>query len=250
MKKLALKDILYLVAIVVLLIALITVSVLYGLERTKKIDGKSEDISYYDKKCAAFELENYNFSKGQIVFIGDSITDGYPLDSFYGDLALKTYNRGISGDVTSGVYRRLKLSLFDLAPTKIVLMIGINDINMGRTNDEIMVNYTSIIEDIKTNLPSVDVTCLSVLPMNSIVEQYGVDLAKATAQIKDLNGRIKTFVEGKGYRYIDLFTYFADENDHLITAYSNDGLHPNNAGYVVWTNVLKPVLNSWAYSAE
>lgn len=246
MKKLALKDILYLVAIIILLIALITVSVLYGLECTKKnTDNESEVQSYYDMKCSAFELENYNFSKGQIVFIGDSITDGYPLDSFYGDLALRTYNRGISGDVTSGVYRRLKLSLFDLAPTKIVLMIGINDINMGQTNDEIMINYTSIIEDIKTNLPSADVTCLSVLPMNSIVEQYGVDLAKATAQIKDLNGRIKTFVEGKGYRYIDLFTHFADENDHLITTYSNDGLHPNNAGYVVWTNVLKPILNSW-----
>ena len=245
MKKLALKDILYLVAIIILLIALIIVSVLYGLECTKKnTDNESEVQNYYDMKCSAFELENYNFSKGQIVFIGDSITDGYPLDNFYGDLALRTYNRGISGDVTSGVYRRLKLSLFDLAPTKIVLMIGINDINLGLTNDEIMINYTSIIDDIKTNLPSADVTCLSVLPMNSIVEQYGVDLAKATAQIKDLNGRIKTFVEGKGYRYIDLFTHFADENDHLITTYSNDGLHPNNAGYVVWTNVLKPVLNS------
>ena len=245
MKKLALKDILYLVAIIILLIALITVSVLYGLERTKKnTDNESEVQSYYDMKCSAFELENYNFSKGQIVFIGDSITDGYPLDNFYGDLALRTYNRGISGDRTSGVYRRLKISLFDLAPTKIVLMIGINDINLGLTNDEIMINYTSIIDDIKTNLPSADVTCLSVLPMNSIVEQYGVDLAKATAQIKDLNGRIKTLVEGKGYRYIDLFTHFADENDHLITTYSNDGLHPNNAGYVVWTNVLKPVLNS------
>lgn len=245
MKKLALKDILYLVAIIILLIALITVSVLYGLECTKKnTDNESEVQSYYDMKCSAFELENYNFSKGQIVFIGDSITDGYPLDNFYGDLALRTYNRGISGDRTSGIYRRLKLSLFDLAPTKIVLMIGINDINLGLTNDEIMINYTSIIDDIKTNLPSADVTCLSVLPMNSIVEQYGVDLAKATAQIKDLNGRIKTLVEGKGYRYIDLFTHFADENDHLITTYSNDGLHPNNAGYVVWTNVLKPVLNS------
>ena len=245
MKKLALKDILYLVAIIILLIALITVSVLYGLECTKKnTDNESEVQSYYDMKCSAFELENYNFSKGQIVFIGDSITDGYPLDNFYGDLALRTYNRGISGDRTSGTYRRLKISLFDLAPTKIVLMIGINDINLGLTNDEIMINYTSIIEDIKTNLPSADVTCLSVLPMNSIVEQYGVDLAKATAQIKDLNGRIKTLVEGKGYRYIDLFTHFADENDHLITTYSNDGLHPNNAGYVVWTNVLKPVLNS------
>ena len=100
--------------------------------------------SYYENKCLAFSLENANYSKGQIIFIGDSITDGYPLDSYYGDLNLKTYNRGIGGDRTSGVYRRLKVSLYDLKPTKVILMIGINDINSGETNDEIIANYSQI----------------------------------------------------------------------------------------------------------
>lgn len=239
MKKPTLASIIYWVVITLLLAALITVSVLYGLKQGKV---EEEEPSYYDRKCAAFSLENYNYSRNQIVFIGDSITDGYPLDSFYGDLPLKTYNRGISGDTTSGVYRRLQLSLFDLAPVKVVLMIGINDINLGLTNDEIMKNYTDIVKEITENLPTAELTCLSVLPMNDIVELYGVNLANATARIKELNERIKILAESKNCRYVDLFTHFADENDHLITDYSNDGLHPNQAGYTVWTNVLMPYL--------
>ena len=162
MKKLALKDILCLVLVILLVAAVVTLSVL--LARQKKISKQAP--TYYDQKCAAFTLENANFSQGQIVFIGDSITDGYRLSDFYADLPLAVYNRGIGGDVTSGVYNRLKTSLYDLAPSKIVLLIGINDINSGRTNDEIIANYTSILEEIKKNLPAADVTCLSVLPMH------------------------------------------------------------------------------------
>ena len=235
MKKPTKKDIVYLAIIVVLVAAIVTVSVLWATTPT-------EEPSYYDKKCAAFEQENRNYSRGQIIFIGDSITDGYPLNDYYNDLPLATYNRGIGGDRSDGVLRRLKTSLYDLVPSKIVLMIGINDINSGRTNDEIIADYTAILDGIKSNLPSAKVICESVLPMNSKVENWGIDLAKATAQIKDLNVKLKALVEEKGYTFVDLFPLFADENDHLISAYTEDGLHPIAAGYQVWTSVLKPYL--------
>ena len=239
MKKLTLKDVIYIAVIVLLVAALTTVSVLYGVACKKNAE---DEPSYYDQKCAAFALENRNYSKGQIVFIGDSITDGYPLDSFYGDLPLKTYNRGIGGDRTSGVYRRLQVSLFDLAPTKVVMLIGINDINSGLTNDEIMVNYADIVKEIKTNLPAVDLTVISVLPMCQKVEAWGIDVAKAAAQIKDLNLRIKALAEEKGVRFVDHYPHYSDGNDRMIEAYSDDGLHPNLTGYAVWTGVLKPIL--------
>ena len=239
MKKITKKDIVYLAIIMLLVAAVGTVSILYGFSLAKQ---NQDEPSYYDKKCAAFALENANFSKGQIVFIGDSITDGYPLNDYFSDLPLATYNRGIGGDRTSGVYRRLKTSLFDLAPSIVVIMIGINDINSGSTNDEIMTNYKDIIKEIQTNLPSAKIICESVLPMHTKVEQWGIDLAARTAQIKDLNARIKAFAEEKGCTYVDLYSHFADENDHLIDAYTADGLHPIAAGYAVWTSVIKPYL--------
>ena len=239
MKKPSLKDLIFIIVIVLLDAALTTVSVLYGLASKKNTE---KTPTYYEKKCAAFELENFNYSKGQIVFIGDSITDGYPLDSHYAALPLETYNRGISGDTSDGVLGRLQVSVIDLAPAKVVLLIGINDINGGRDNDAIMTNYAAILREIKSKLPSVDMTCLSVLPMSANVENWGIDLPRATAQIKDLNTRIKALAEETGVRFVDLYPHFSDGNDRLIEAYTDDGLHPNGAGYVVWTNVLKPYL--------
>ena len=70
MKAFGLKDVIYLVVIVLLVAAVITVSVLYRNLREKK---KQEDLSsYYNKKCASFEVQNANLSEGQIVFIGDT----------------------------------------------------------------------------------------------------------------------------------------------------------------------------------
>ena len=238
MKKITMKDIIYLIIIVLLVAATVTMSVLYAKLRAEK----KEAPSYYDQKCAAFALENANLSEGQIVFIGDSITDGYRLNNYYNDLPLATYNRGIGGDVTSGVIARLKTSVIDLKPAKVILMIGINDINIGRTNDEIMTNYKTIIEEIQTKLPATEIICESVLPMDNRVTAWGIDLPKTIDKIKDLNARIKTYVESKGILFVDLFTPFADENDQQIPSYSYDGLHPNADGYAVWTSVLKPLL--------
>ena len=240
MKKITMKDVVYLIVIVLLLASTVTMSVLYAKLKANKKEESAP--SYYDQKCAAFALENANLSEGQIVFIGDSITDGYHLNNHYNDLPLATYNRGIGGDVTSGVIARLKTSVIDLKPSKVIMMIGINDINSGRTNDEIMTNYKTIINEIQTNLPATQIICQSVLPMDSRVTAWGIDLPKTIEKIKDLNARIKTYVESKGILFVDLFTPFADENDQQIPSYSYDGLHPNAAGYDVWTSVLKPLL--------
>ena len=239
MKKFALKDIIFLVVVVLLVAAVVTLSVLLALQKKK---AKEEAPSYYDQKCAAFALENANFSSGQIVFIGDSITDGYRLSDYFLDLPLAVYNRGIGGDVTSGMYDRLKTSLYDLAPSKIVLLIGINDINSGRKNDEILSNYTAILGAIKEHLPTAEVTCLSVLPMSSRVEAWGIDLAKTTEQIKSLNAEIEPLAASYGYNYLDLFSLVSDENERLIEAYTYDGLHLNADGYAIWTAAIKPYL--------
>ena len=242
MKKPTLKDIIYVAIIVLLVVALTVVSVLFGVS-TKK--NREEPSSYYDQKCAAFALHNQNASQGQIVFIGDSITDGFQLDNYFTDLPLATYNRGIGGDTTSGVLDRLKISLYDLKPSKIVLLIGINDIIGKRSEtDEVLKNYREILSEIRKNLPSTEVTCLSVLPIHTtkLEERGGVDLDKFPQKIKDVNARLQPLVQEYGYRYLDLYSSLNDGSDRLIAAYTEDGLHLNADGYKVWASVIKPYL--------
>ena len=239
-KKITKKDVIYLVIIALLVIAVVTVSVLWGVSAHKEKGADSS--SYYDRKCASFAVQNTNLSKGQIVFIGDSITDLFPLDAYFSDLPLATYNRGIGGDVTAGVLARMQLCLYDLAPTKIVLLIGINDINSGVPTERIVLNYRKILQGIRTNLPTTAVYCLSILPMNETVIAYGVNLDAALARTKEINQSISSFTTEFGYTYVDLFSSVADENERLIAGYSDDGLHLNANGFAVWANVIKPYL--------
>ena len=193
--------------------------------------------TYYDQKCQSFEVQNFNLSKGQIVFIGDSITDLYPLDSYYSDLPLAVYNRGIGGDTTSGVLNRMKISLFDIAPSKIVLMIGINDINGGVDIETVAKNYKEILKQIKENLPNTQVFCNA-----KILEFVNIDLAERNALIKSFNVTVQNFATEYGYTYLDLFNLVSDENNNLKDEYTIDFGHLSEAGFVVWTNLIKPYL--------
>ena len=148
-KKSKLKDIIYLSVILVLLVSTVILSVIVVLD--KKEEESLEH--YYNMKCYSFGVQNANLSDGQIIFVGDSITDLYPLDSYYSDLDLATYNRGIGGDTTKGVLERMDVSIFDRSPKKIVLMIGTNDVNGKNEDSYILDNYRQIIDEIREKLP-------------------------------------------------------------------------------------------------
>ena len=198
---------------------------------------------YYHSKCQSYAVQNANLAKGQIVFIGDSITDLYILDDHYADLPLASYNRGIGGDTTSGVLQRLKVSIFDIQPSVVVLMIGTNDINGGIDSDEILQRYETIIDSIYTVLPEVDLYCMSIIPQNKDLETYtNIRVDKTTPVILEINPRIQALAESKGATYLDLFSLLADERNLLIQAYSDDGIHLNENGLSVWTALLKPYL--------
>lgn len=205
---------------------------------------KDEEIeSYYQIKCQAFEIQNANLSKNQIVFIGDSITDGFALDNYFADLNLATYNRGIGGDTTAGVLNRLKVSLYDINPSKIVLMIGVNDINGGVSKSKILSNYSNILKEIKANLPNAEVYCMSLLPLNDMIELYvDINTQLQNQIIMDVNSQIKNIVNSFEMNYIDLFPLLSDNNNALKDEYTSDGIHLNSAGYSVWVDLIKSYL--------
>ncbi len=211
---------------------------------SENTDGRTDMQKYYDNKCQSYITQNVNSANGQIVFIGDSITDLYILDEHYADLPLACYNRGIGGDTTSGVLKRLKISVFDIKPSVVVLMIGTNDINGGLDEEGIVERYEKIIDEIYGALPDVELYCMSIIPQNSQIEESGhVRIAETTPKILSINESIRRIAGENGATYLDLFSLLADENNHLIREYSDDGLHLNYKGLSVWTQLIKPYLS-------
>ena len=229
------------IVLIVVISFLITCMAVVGVAAVIINNRKSQTSEYYNQKVAAFKEENANFSKGQIVFIGDSITDLYHLDDYYADLDKATYNRGIGGDTTQGVIDRLQVSLYGIAPSEIVLMIGTNDVNWRVSNDQIVKNYKYILDDIKTNLPEAKLFVMSIIPQNyDLTIQTYVD--ESNRKIRDINPKINELAVSHGYTYLDLYSLVVDDNTRLNQNYSDDGIHLNEAGFAVWTNLVKPLL--------
>ena len=188
MKKI---NVFYVILPVLVAVIIILASIL-GVYVMKDKNKKSE---YWQLKYDSFVVQNANLSKGQIVFVGDSITDFYPLDDYYADLNLATYNRGIGGDTTGGLLDRMKVSLYDLAPSKIVLMIGINDIfGGGKNNAYVKNNYNKILKKISKNLPDAKVYCMSLLPISLELQHIApqIDIAAKNNQVLEMNTEIQS----------------------------------------------------------
>ena len=174
-----------------------------------------EKNEYYIEKCDSFEVQNFNLSDGQIVFVGDSITDLYLLDNYYSDLNLACYNRGISGDSTLGVLNRLDVSIFDINPSIIVLMIGTNDINGGRSVDSTISNYKKIVDEIYEELPNVKLYCMSIIPQNKELEEYtNLKVDVNNKKIIEANKQIHKICQENNAIYLDLYSKLLDENNY------------------------------------
>jgi lysophospholipase L1-like esterase len=176
--------------------------------------------------------------RNAIVFLGNSITDGAEWFELLGNK--KCINRGISADITEGILFRLD-AVTKLQPKKLFIMIGVNDLSRNMTPDEIIVNYTKILEQIRNESPRTMVYVQSVLPVNPATGMAKNHTNK-TPEIMELNGKLSTLASESGYTYIDLFTLMADADNHLPRSYSIDGLHLSYKAYKVWADAIKPYI--------
>ena len=170
--------------------------------------------------------ENPALEQGQIVFIGDSITARYTLPNYYRNLDLKVYNRGISGDTTDWMLTRLQISLLDPAPSKIVLMIGTNDINYGKSAEEIAQSYENLLGLIASELPDTEVFCVSIIPQN---KSFSKDAQQNNIRIQETNQEIERLASSHDYTYVPLYDKLTDKNGYLKRSCSPDGLHLGNS---------------------
>ena len=187
-------------------------------------------------------------AKGEdrVVFMGDSITDGWKLaDLFPG----KPYvNRGISGQTTSQMLIRFRPDVIALQPKVVVILAGTNDIagNTGPISiDAIAGNLESMVELAHAN--GINVVLSSVMPVsdyskNAQGNQIVQTVRRPPAKILELNDRIKKLCAEHKLVYLDYFSAMVDDKGLLKEDVSYDGLHANAKGYSVMTATAAPAI--------
>jgi len=173
-------------------------------------------------------------SKTDFVFLGNSITAGTDWAKLL-DLP-QAKNRGISGDITFGVLERLQ-DVIEGKPTKVFILIGINDISRNIPDSVILRNYKTMIARIRKGSKKTHIYFNTLLPVNSAFEKFKNHYGK-DEHILWLNDEIRKFA-AKNVTVIDLYPNFTDQDKHLRAALTKDGLHLIPAGYQVWADFLK-----------
>jgi len=169
--------------------------------------------------------------ENRIVFMGNSITEGWSKirPDFF---SAKSYiNRGISGQTTPQMLLRFRSDVINLKPVLVVILAGTNDIagNTGpSTLEMILDNIISMSELAQAN--GIKVILSSVLPAFDYPWKPGLNPAE---KIAALNMMIKKYADQNGIIYLDYYTSMVDERKGLKKEYSNDGVHPNEAGYKI-----------------
>jgi len=174
--------------------------------------------------------------KRAVVFLGDSITQGWG-DNIGGAFAgLKVANRGISGDTTRGVLIRLKEDVLSLNPAGVVLLIGTNDLEENAEPETIAGNLKLILAAIKEDNAEIPIILCQVFP-SSATKKRPAD------KIKKVNQLYAAAVKGdKQVTLIETYTLFADAQGDAKQEEFPDLLHPNKAGYAKWAAALRPIL--------
>ena len=173
------------------------------------------------------------------ILLGDSISLWFPNEMLP---TQRTWlNQGISGETTAGLLNRLDV-LDQTQPEIIFLMIGINDVIRGITDETILANQRLIIRYLRRNHPQAKIIVQSILPHsgeNATWEGRDRLLEIPNSRILEINQRLKAIAESEDAIYLDLYPLFADTEGNLKMELSTDGLHLNPQGYLIWHYALQ-----------
>jgi lysophospholipase L1-like esterase len=171
----------------------------------------------------------------RVVFLGDSITDGWPLNQYFPG---RPYvNRGISGQITSQMLGRMKADVLDLKPSVMVVLAGTNDIARGISKETIQ-NNLSMIADLAV-AHGITPIFASIMPVSDYHKDTDPSYMRSTgrppATILEINRWIAEMCRARGFIHLDYFSKMVDANGYLQAELADDGLHPNARGYGVIT---------------
>ncbi len=174
----------------------------------------------------------------RVVFMGNSITDGWKMAGPDGSFPGKPYvNRGISGQTTPQMLMRFRQDVIDLEPSVVVILAGTNDLagNTGpMTLEQTEENLASMADLATAN--GIQVVLCSILPAFDYPWSPGLEPAP---KIATLNLWIRGYAAQKGYIYVDYYSAMKDDRGGLPPALSKDGVHPLPAGYAVMAPLVE-----------
>ena len=176
-----------------------------------------------------------------LVFVGDSIVNEYNLENFYSNR--KVVNSGISDDKTADILENLNERIYQYNPSKIFILVGINDIIDGVENSEIVGNIEKIVNAININRPYAEIYIQSIYPVNDVDSfdvRYDMIEKINVTDINSINMLIEDMCKEKNITYVDIYSKLVDDNGLLNKDYTIDGLHINDEGYgIITTELLK-----------
>jgi lysophospholipase L1-like esterase len=174
--------------------------------------------------------------QGAVVFLGDSITQGWGDDIGGAFLGAKVANRGISGDTSRGVLLRLKDDVLALKPAGVVLLIGTNDLEEKAEPEVIAGNLKLILAELKKHDAKMPIVLCQVFPSSATK-------SRPADKIKQLNTLYAAAVKGDAQvTFVETYTLFADADGDAKKEEFPDLLHPNKAGYAKWAAAIRPIL--------
>jgi lysophospholipase L1-like esterase len=179
----------------------------------------------------------------RIIFYGDSITDKWSLSQYFPG---RNYiNRGISGQTTSQMLLRFRQDVINLDPEVVVILAGTNDIagNTGPISiEDIEGNITSMAELARSH--NIALVLSSVTPVNNYTpapQRFFAD--RPPAEILRLNEWMKAYCANTNCYYLDYFDSMVDGSGLLKRGLSEDGLHPNDAGYKIMAPLAQSAID-------
>lgn len=195
---------------------------------------RPELLAYQNDRLAGFRADNVKQAKGQIVFVGDSITEFFALKKYLGR-HYPLLNRGIAGIDSVWLLEHLDVQVLDLEPSKVLIMIGTNDIGRGYQVRDIVNRLTEMVVKIRSQLLTTEIYVLSVLPVNEGQTYRETVKIRNNQTMADLNQQLSVL---PGVTFVDLYQCLLDPEGQLAPRFTRDGLHLSPAGYEAISEII------------
>ncbi|GAB2026902.1 SGNH/GDSL hydrolase family protein [Lactovum odontotermitis] len=221
--------------------------------QTQELTLNPEIRAFQEQLLASYAEKNKSVKKGQILFIGSSIMEIFPIEKWEEAGKVKfdkyIYNRAVRATTTQFILDHIETQIFALAPSKIFINIGTNDIGFQVPEATFRANYEQIIRLVQEKLPDTEIYILKYYPVNNA--DFGDDADEAqllatrsNALFNAASEKNREMAEKLGVKFIDVSAGLYDTQGNLKKEFTFDGAHILPDGCEVILSNLTPYINS------